>query len=958
MSNCRAKLAALLAVVCVGALPATAAGPGASPAPEAPPAEPSIQISGRVLHTWLEKPGLRVILVIDGFTVLTTREQITAHDGVVWFNEEQAGKSRKVGVGIYAETGVEHRRPDGTVARYDSVYLEIENGRQLSLHSSADLPLKGKADEAPLYLRARKRQSEFLAGGPTEAPEAVEAAEPSEPPPPVPGVREAGVPREVTIVPRDELGKVHFTSRVVERADPTGETRTIRVSVWTGGVYVMRGDMEMAADQLVLWSPVEAVEAGITGEGEPGGTGRRYALEAYFEGHVQLNLGHRTLRASQLYYDFRNNRALAVDTKIKTFSRARNVPVYVYAEEVRQLSEGLFVGKDASLTTDQFGVPNYDVHAETLTLIDLTPQPVQEAQEEVSAEEEDRRRVRFKGEDVTFRVRRVPLGWMPGMAGTLAEGETALRTIRFENATNRGTGILTQWHLFRLLGLDREPRGFDFYLNADGWSERGGALGVESDYRREDFYGEFLSYYIHDLGKDSVGGDSLESPHRDRGRVRWQHRQYLPNNWELTLEFSYISDHQFLNEFYEREDEEGKAQETLVYLKRPLTDDAGLPTEQAVTILASWRINDFFTQTEYQPQVAYHVIGHSLWEDRLTYFQHSEFAVARYRPSDQLASRRQTEVGTLPAGPSTSQELLADTAHELDLPIRLGPVTLVPFYEGRVSWFGKDLERDARWRFGHRMGSRAALTAWKVFPNARNEMWGVDGVRHVQTFDVEAYARDYTAEMHDLIPYDVTGAGRAIWQGVNDVGVTALGWRHRFQTKRGPPDERQTVDFLTVDLETFFYHGRDGPFPIARDGKRAWNHVDLRTDWRMTDSAGLWSDTNYNTEKGYVDFFAVGFDIVHTPRLSYSLGHRYIHEDDVSRSFLAADYRINQKWSLEFSQHWEWNDMENAQSRFMLTRRMNRWLMRLEFHYDPGEDEQFVGVEIQPMGLPEIRFGS
>jgi hypothetical protein len=907
--------------VAAGVLAATAGLAGAGPAAEpAPPAEGGVHVAGRVFYTWYEKPDLRVLMVIGGFSLRSGGDALTARDGVVWFDEAEARRTRRVRVGVYAETAVEFHRADGAVEKYDSVYLGMEDGAELALHT--DQPLHGKAESAPLYLRGKMRQREYQARGGPEPPKAVVPAPAPPAAPPTPGVREAAVPQEVTVVPRDDASKVNFTSSIRDGR---------RVSVWTGGVILVRGEMEMAADNVVLWTGQAA--------GEPARPERRTDAEAYLEGNVRIHLAERELACSQLYYDFGRHQALALDAKIMTFSQARNVPLYYYAKEVRQLAENVFVGQEAWMTTDEFGVPNYDIGAKELTLVDLTPEPAP------GAEPPEGRRLRFLGRDLRFRVRRLPLTWWPRMAGDVTEGETALRTIRLEQRSNRGTGLQTQWHLFKLLGLKRPPEGFGTYLNLDFWSERGPGIGVESKYARRDFYGQFLSYYLHDTGEDSVGDLDLEPPGENRGRVLWRHRHYLPRNWEATLEVSYLSDRQFLNEFYEQEDEEGKAQETLLYLKRQSRDRSGLPTEQALTILLSGRVNNWYTRTEFLPQVGYNIIGHSLLKDKVTYFQDSEVSLARYRPDEALGI------------PGSGPDLVADTIHELDLPLRIGPVGLVPFGEARLSWFEEDVRGDSTWRWTWRAGARASMQAWRVYPNVRHRLLDLAGLRHIHTFDVSAYTANTTVPMQDLVPFDVTEAGTPVWQGVNDIGAVDLGWRQRFQTKRGPPGAQQTVDWLILDLEGAFYHNRNGPFIIDRDGKRAFDHLDFRTDWRVTDSTRLWTDSQYNTAAGALEFFAIGATVVHSPRLTYTLGHRYIPDGEVSRTYVSANYRLNEKWHVGFLEQFDFDDMRSAQTTFTLTRRMNRWLARLRLDVDPGEDETFVGLEFQPMGLPEVRIG-
>jgi len=906
------------------------AGRAAPAEPEKPASsEPLIQVTGRVVHTWEDKPGLRIILVIDGFTVLTRDEQLTARDGVIWFDEDAARRTGKAALGVYAETGVEYRRADGKVEKYDSVFAEMATAGEISLHS--DEPLRGRADGTEMFLRARKLRQEYLTRGVRETPTAVTPAPVPGPKVQPPGVREAGVPQEITIVAQDDVRQVNFTSFVEQGT---------RISAWSGGVYITRGDLEMAADNLIIWTPEDALRRAAAGAAaqEPGGAaaeakaGTRLAAEAYLEGHVRAIQGRRVLQCSQLYYDFQQEKALAINTKIRSFALGRNVPVYYYAKEVRQLARGVFVGTDSWMSTCEFAEPHYDVAAKEMRLEDLTPEVGE------TGEKPQHRRVRFVGTDVEAEIRGMPLTHWPRLAGDVSEEATALRTIRLEHRRNRGAGVATQWHLLKLLGIEQEPPGFDFYLDLDAWSKAGPAFGVQSEYKRPDYYGEFLSYYLpNDGGEDTVNGESIDPPQRGRGRATWRHRHYLPKNWELTIEGSYISDANFLNEYFEEENEAGKQQETLVYLKKQ-------EREQALTLLASARVEDFYTRTEYYPQVGYNVIGHSFWKDRLTYFQDSELAVARFRPAEAMRTARQS--------PPT---LVADTVHEVDLPLKLGPVNVIPFLEGRLSYFGDSIRGGAEGRFAAREGARAATQLWRVFDGVESEFWDVHRLRHVNIFDASASAAQVSTPSRDLWPFDPTEAGTHEVIGVDDTGIVELGWRQRFQTYRGPPDRRELVDWIKADLEAFFYSNRQVP-GIAPDNRPVFNRLEFRTDWRTTDVVTTWTNTTYNMDGGTLERVAVGANFVHTPRLSYIVGHRYIPDGESAQMLLGFDYRFNDKWRLTVMEQYDWDQRENAQSDVVLTRRMHRWLMRIRFQHESYKEGLFAGVEFQPVGVKEMRL--
>jgi hypothetical protein len=567
-----------------------------------------------------------------------------------------------------------------------------------------------------------------------------------------------------------------------------------------------------------------------------------------------------------------------------------------------------------------------------MTLKDLTPEP--ETGKEGAPQY---RRVRFLGEDVQAHIREFPVTYWPRLGGDFTEADTALRAIRIENRRNRGTGLVTQWHLFKLLGMEQEPPGFDAYLDLDGWSKRGPAFGIQSDYARKDFFGQFLSYYIHDTGEDSLGRQDVEPPSPDRGRLTWRHRQFLPQDWEMTLELSYIRDRNFMHEFFQQEDETGKRQETLVYMKKQRDD-------WALTLLASARVENFYTRTEYYPQIGYNMIGHSLWEDRLTYIQDSELSVARYRP-DEILDRR-----------SSGGTLLADTIHEVDLPLSAGPVRVVPFVEGRLSYFGDSLEGGSKFRTMAKEGMRAATQLWKTYDGVENDLLDVHRIRHVNIFDARAYAAQCSVPSRDLFPFDVTEAGTPSVQGVDKTGVVELGWRQRFQTKRGPPDKQESVDWITTDLEAQFFSNREFP-NISPDGGPVFNNLDFRVHWRTTDSTTLWSETKYNTDDGTLAKFSIGALITHTPRLSYTIGHRLIPDANSSRTFFGFDYQINEKWRVAVLEQYDFDRQDNAQTDFILTRRLHRWLMRIKLQMNANKGESFAGIEFQPIGVSEVNVG-
>ena len=172
------------------------------------------------------------------------------------------------------------------------------------------------------------------------------------------------------------------------------------------------------------------------------------------------------------------------------------------------------------------------------------------------------------------------------------------------------------------------PDGWDSALRLDYFSERGPGIGVDFDYETENYFGLFRGYYINDQGDDDLGPLFSGPPeHDNRGRVTWRHRQYLPKDWELSLEVDYLSDPTFLWEFFPSQwfDE---PHDTAVYLKKQRDN-------WAFTLLGQWRINDFITQTEHLPDAAFHLIGEPLGEFA-SLFSETHVGAVRFRPADCL----------------------------------------------------------------------------------------------------------------------------------------------------------------------------------------------------------------------------------------------------------------------------------------------------------------------------------
>jgi len=152
---------------------------------------------------------------------------------------------------------------------------------------------------------------------------------------------------------------------------------------------------------------------------------------------------------------------------------------------------------------------------------------------------------------------------MPAMAGNVVE-KSPLRHAELSHARGFGSGIATEWGVFETLGL-LAPKSLDMSYHLDYYGKRGPAGGLEGKYKGGfvtettlqpwTYEGEFTSYLALDHGKDDFGKKrvDIEPDNELRGRVFWQHQSFLPNDWQVQFTAGYISDRNFMEEWFNRD---------------------------------------------------------------------------------------------------------------------------------------------------------------------------------------------------------------------------------------------------------------------------------------------------------------------------------------------------------------------------------------------------------------------
>lgn len=872
---------------------------------------------------------------------------------------------------VYLSQKAQVRDSAGTLTSGPELFVSFNSTEAPSV--SADVTEKGTSTDTKLYQEAAKIRQSLMSLPVGAAPARVGMAPEKGAKPPAGAVSQPAE-MEVLDLSRPRVAPVSKPRPIVRyRAEQEVFDQKQQLVTATGHVYVSQGlidsgdFLEIRAEAAVLFlaertarsaatepaapalepfpleQPRGAPEGAFPGTAELGelGPGLGTAVAGvYLEGDVVLTRGERMIRASQLYYDFKNDRALILDAVMKAMAPQRNVPIYVRAERVRQLSTTEYEASKAVITSSEFHTPHMHIGADRVHLTDTSPRDESGRTTGIQAG-------RYRANDVTFNLEGVPISYWPYTAGDFRESETSIRSLRMGYSDDFGASVQSKWYLFNLMGLEK-PQGVDGILRLDYYSKRGPGVGTDIDYETENSYGLFRGYYIHDSGEDSLGPiRSGEPDTENRGRITWRHRELLGHGWELTLEGSYISDPHFMEEYFTREFEQGKEQETLIYLKKQQDN-------WAFTTLMQWRVLDFLTQTEHLPDIGFNWIGQPLAEIA-SYYNETHLGLARYRPDDRRLFNVDRYIDNTEESDVTVR---ADTRNEVDFPIKIADFNVVPYAVARPGYWDGAVRGGAGSRLFGSAGVRTGTQFWRLFEDVTSNMLDVHGVRHVVRPEATAWLSSSNRPSRDLHPFDYG------IETIDDFYGTSLALRQKWQTKRGGPGNWTAVDWITFDVElNLFGNEPEGYKPIGRfydsrpENSIARNHVRTDFAYRVSDTTAILSDTNFDLNDGDMDLFNMSYAVERTPRLSYFVGYRRIHETDSNLIGGGTNYEINSKYRTAARLYYDIERSELEEFDISVIRKWPRWYTALTFGVEKLNDNISLSFTIWPEGAPQAAFG-
>jgi hypothetical protein len=831
---------------------------------------------------------------------------------------------------------------------------------------------------------------------PSPPPQGPAATPPAEPVTPAPLAVGATGPKRVQVVPRSSAG-VHIKSFA-------GTVPNQMVTVFSNGIRAViegveapelghLGRIVIETDRLVTWGPdwKSLSPSGSEAEG-----GSQIPIEIYMEGNIVFRQGDRLIYADRMYYNVTQEYGVVLAAEVYTPVPEYEGMVRLKADVLQQFNRQSFRAHGAAITTSQLGVPRYWLQSETINFRDVT-QPVVnpitgnlqiDPRTNETAVQHD---LLARSDNNFLYIGGVPVLYWPVLATNLRKPAYYIERLSAKNDQVFGTQVLADWDLYQLLKIQDPPEGTEWSLSTDYLSDRGFGLGSTFEYQQDSFLrvpgpvnGWLDVWGLHDTGLDDLGRnrENLVPEQEFRGRAYWRHRHDLANGWQFTGQLGYISDRNFLEQYFEEEWDEWKDRVTSVQLKRTWDN-------QSLRILGQVRLNESVTQTEWLPRLDHFLIGRSVLGDRFTWYAHSQASYARFRVLEPPTDPAELAAWSFLPWEQPAQEPEGGrfaTRQELDLPLQLGPAKVVPYVAGELAHWQEVLDsREEVSRAMGQVGLRASLPFWRADPTVQSLLWNLNGLAHKVSLTTDLFWSEATEDITEFPLYDPLDDdsqehfrrffGPIPWkfdprnfafrssiqrwvaspalEMADDLTVARVGVHQRWQTKRGLPGNQRVIDWIVLDVDGTIF-----PEPDRDNFGEYGGQLQYDFRWHIGDRVTLLSD-------GYADLFDDGFQTfsfgsaISRPRRGRLYAGVISMEGPFSSTVLVGslNYRLSHKWITDLSTTYDLGETGNIGQHAGITRVGESALIRLAVNVDHGRDNVGASVMIEPRFLPDGRLG-
>ena len=677
----------------------------------------------------------------------------------------------------------------------------------------------------------------------------------------------------------------------------------------TNGIYVSNGQTSLTADAATVDTQTGDVIA---------------------DGHVRIESGAQVWVGDHITYNFKTK-------KMSTEQfRTGKAPVFAGATGLTgDRSNDVYSATSAFVTSDDFENPALRVRSSKVKLVPGKYVEMWNA-------------VLFAG--------KVPVFYFPYYHRNLGP-----RSSNFNFTpgyrTSHGGYLLTTYECFIGDNVDAQ-------LHLDYRTKRGVGLGPDVKLHLGK-WGEVDAryYYLHDVHPESSVADEFrfgETPNnRQRVYLGWQATP--ATNLNLKALVNYQTDPLLLRDFFGGE-YGANPQPNTFFEAQKYSDNWSLD------VLATPRVNDFFSQIERLPDVKLTGYRQQILDTPLYY--DSESSLGWFRA---YAANATNGLYTTQRGIYTNAALRADTYHQLTLPWTFfNWLQVAPRVGGRFTYYNRGSfaanQTDDINRAVFNTGIGISFKSSALWPDAKSSLLDVDGIRHIvepslnYTFvprpsTTPETIPQFDGEMQALLLNPVTFPDYNSIDSIDTMNVIRLGLRNVLQTKR----DGQVDDLLNWNL--MLDARLDHAQASGEAGQRALNDLYSQFALRPRTWLTLEEQLRYDILGGRLNLSFHQFTISPNDRWSWGLGHLYLRagtwgggtweENDFLTS--TAFYRLNDNWGLRMQHNFNLKTGKLQQQYYSAYRDLRSFVLALTFRVQEDEDhgaDYTVAVQVSLKAMP------
>jgi lipopolysaccharide assembly outer membrane protein LptD (OstA) len=561
----------------------------------------------------------------------------------------------------------------------------------------------------------------------------------------------------------------------------------------------------------------------------------------------------------------------------------------------------VYVAGDAMATTDDFEKPGYSIRAQTIVIV---PGEYIEAKY------------------ATLRLGSVPVFYFPFFRRSL-KAHSPRFTVTPGYRSVHGPYLLTSYNWYWNERLDGA-------LHLDGRLKRGVGFGPDLNYHLPRLgNGTFKYYYLRD---DDPGRDPFDRRiDPDRQRFYFAHQGELWTNLTVRSAVRWQSDAYVIRDFFETEYRQNFQPSTFAEINqrwKNFTLDA----------LVQPRVNEFFETVERLPDI------------KLTGLRQQVLNTPFYYEGDSSFGYYQRKFADGDTNGVAYAALRGDTYHQVVLPIMLfGWLNVTPRAGGRFTHYGETDGRNSTLKDQDRSvfntGAEVSFKAARVWPGARNRVFGINGIRHILQPSINyGYVPrpsvaprklpqlDYEIPTTRLLPIEFPDYNAI--DSIDSQNVLRFGLRNKLQTKRRDGIENVVHWALYTDWRL-----------DPRDDQTTFSDVYSDLDLKPFSWLTLSSELRYSLDiKEWVEANNTA-TLRPNDRWSLTIGQRFLQDlpslgpDSGNNLYFGSFYyRFNENWGSRISLHYEATDKTLEEQQYTIYRDFRAWTGAVTFRVRDNRD--------------------